>query len=72
MKIEKDAVWYEGGRLLPFLPSNGTSNSVRRGVSLEEDFRETVDSVFEALNTLQVRLEETEEALEGELEDEEE
>jgi len=41
-------------------------------VTMEEDFHEAVDSVFEALSTLQVRLEETEESLEGELEDEEE
>jgi hypothetical protein len=41
-------------------------------VTMEEDFREAVDSIFEALSTLQVRLEEQEETLEGELEDEEE
>jgi hypothetical protein len=41
-------------------------------VAMEEDFREAVDSVFEALSTLLVRLEEQEEALEEELEDEEE
>jgi hypothetical protein len=40
-------------------------------VSMEEDFREAVDSVFEALSTLAVRLEEQEETLEEELEDEE-
>jgi hypothetical protein len=40
-------------------------------VSMEEDFREAIDSVFEALSTLAVRLEEQEEALEEELEDEE-
>jgi hypothetical protein len=40
-------------------------------VSMEEDFREAVDSVFEALSTLVVRLEEQEEALEEELEEEE-
>jgi hypothetical protein len=40
-------------------------------VSMEEDFREAVDSVFEALSTLMVRLEEQEEALEEELEEEE-
>ncbi|MEW6297672.1 MAG: hypothetical protein AB1671_08025 [Thermodesulfobacteriota bacterium] len=41
-------------------------------VTMEEDFREAVDSIFEALSTLLVRLEEQEEALEEELEDEEE
>ncbi|MGH7960207.1 MAG: hypothetical protein ACRERD_00080 [Candidatus Binatia bacterium] len=41
-------------------------------VTMEEDFREAVDAVVEALSTLQVRLEEQEEALEEELEDEEE
>ncbi len=40
-------------------------------VSAEEDFQEAVRSVFEALSTLQVRLEEQEELLESELEDEE-
>ena len=40
-------------------------------VTMEEDFREAVDSIFEALSTLQVRLEEQEEALEEELEEEE-
>jgi K+/H+ antiporter YhaU regulatory subunit KhtT len=40
-------------------------------VSMEEDFREAVDSVFEALSTLTVRLEEQEEALEEEFEEEE-
>lgn len=40
-------------------------------VTMEEDFREAVDAVVEALSTLQVRLEEQEEALEEELEDEE-
>ncbi len=41
-------------------------------VSMEEDFREAVDAVFEALSTLQVRLEEQEEALEEELDEDEE
>ena len=41
-------------------------------VTMEEDFREAVDSVFEALSTLRVQLEETEEALEEDLEEEEE
>ena len=41
-------------------------------VSMEEDFREAVDSVFEALSTLQLRLEEQEEALEAELDEDEE
>jgi len=41
-------------------------------VTMEEDFREAVDAVVEALSTLQVRLEEQEEALEEELEEEEE
>jgi LPS O-antigen subunit length determinant protein (WzzB/FepE family) len=41
-------------------------------VTMEEDFREAMDSVFEALSTLITRLEEQEEALEEELEDEEE
>ena len=40
-------------------------------VSMEEDFHEVIDSVFEALSTLQVRLEEQEEALEEELDEEE-
>jgi hypothetical protein len=39
-------------------------------VTMEEDFREAVDAVFEALSTLVVRLEEQEEALEEELEEE--
>jgi hypothetical protein len=41
-------------------------------VTMEDDFQEAVNSVFEALSTLIVRLEEQEEALEDELEDEEE
>jgi len=41
-------------------------------VAMEEDFREAVDSVFEALSTLQLRLEEQEEALEAELDEDEE
>jgi hypothetical protein len=41
-------------------------------VSMEEDFREAIDSVFESLSTLVVRLEEQEEELENELEDEDE
>jgi hypothetical protein len=41
-------------------------------VTMEDDFQEAVNSVFEALTTLIVRLEEQEEALEEELEDEEE
>jgi len=41
-------------------------------VSMEEDFREAVDAVFEALSTLQVRLEEQEEALEEELDEDQE
>ena len=40
-------------------------------VSAEEDFQEAVRSVFEALSTLQMRLEEQEELLESELEEEE-
>lgn len=39
-------------------------------VTMEEDFRAAVDSIFEALSTLLVRLEEQEEALEEELVDE--
>ncbi len=39
-------------------------------VSAEDDFQEAVGSVFEALSTLQVRLEEQEELLENELDDE--
>jgi hypothetical protein len=38
---------------------------------MEDDFQEAVNSVFEALSTLIVRLEEQEEALEEELEEEE-
>jgi hypothetical protein len=41
-------------------------------VMMAEDFREAVDSIFEALSTLLVRLEEQEEALEEELEEEDE
>jgi hypothetical protein len=41
-------------------------------VTMEEDFREAVDSIFESLSTLLVRLEEQEEALEEELANEEE
>jgi hypothetical protein len=41
-------------------------------VTMEEDFREAVNSVFEALSTLQARLEEQEEALEEELDEDEE
>jgi hypothetical protein len=41
-------------------------------VTMEDDFQEAVNSVFEALSTLVVRLEEQEEAIEEELEDEEE
>jgi hypothetical protein len=41
-------------------------------VTMEDEFREAVDSIFEALSSLQVRLEEQEEELEAELEDEEE
>lgn len=41
-------------------------------VTMEEDFREAVESVFESLSTLVVKLEEQEEALEEELEEEEE
>jgi K+/H+ antiporter YhaU regulatory subunit KhtT len=40
-------------------------------VTMEEDFQEAVDSIFEALSTLQVRLEEQEQTLEEELEEEE-
>ena len=40
-------------------------------VSAEEDFQQAVGAVFEALSTLQVRLEEQEELLESEMEDEE-
>ena len=40
-------------------------------VAMEDDFREAVDSIFEALSTLLVRLEEQEGALEEELEEEE-
>ncbi len=39
-------------------------------VSAEDDFQEAVGAVFEALSTLQVRLEEQEELLENELDDE--
>jgi len=41
-------------------------------VTMEDDFQEAMNSVFEALSTLIIRLEEQEEALEEELEDEEE
>jgi hypothetical protein len=41
-------------------------------VTMEEEFREAAESVFEALSTLVVRLEEQEEALEEDLEEEEE
>ncbi|HXG18934.1 MAG TPA: hypothetical protein VNN62_07660 [Methylomirabilota bacterium] len=41
-------------------------------VTIEDDFREAIDSVFEALSALVIRLEEQEQALEEELEDEEE
>jgi hypothetical protein len=41
-------------------------------VTMEEDFREAVDSIFESLSTLLVRLEEQEEVLEEELANEEE
>ncbi len=41
-------------------------------VSTEDDFQEAVGDVFEALSTLQVRLEEQEELLESEMDDEEE
>jgi hypothetical protein len=41
-------------------------------VTMEDDFREAVDSIFEALSTLLVRLEEQEEALEEELDEDEE
>jgi hypothetical protein len=40
-------------------------------VTMEDDFQEAINSVFEALSTLIVRLEEQEEALEEELEEEE-
>ncbi|MGE0823871.1 MAG: hypothetical protein AB7G75_01135 [Candidatus Binatia bacterium] len=40
-------------------------------VTMEEDFREAVDSIFEALSSLQVRLEEQEEEMEKEMDDEE-
>jgi len=39
-------------------------------VTMEEDFREAVDSIFEALSALLVRLEEQEEAFEEELDEE--
>jgi hypothetical protein len=38
-------------------------------VTMEEDFREEVGAIFEALSTLLVRLEEQEEMLEEELEE---
>ena len=41
-------------------------------VSMEDDFREAVDSIFEALSSLQVQLEEQEVALEQELDEEDE
>lgn len=41
-------------------------------VTMEDDFREAVDAVFEALSTLLVRLEEQEESLEEEMDEEEE
>jgi len=41
-------------------------------VTMEDDFREAVDAIFEALSTLLVRLEEQEEALEEDLDEEEE
>jgi hypothetical protein len=41
-------------------------------VTTEDDFREAVDSIFEALSSLQVQLEEQEAALEQELDEEEE
>ena len=40
-------------------------------VSAEDDFQEAVSAMFEALSTLQVRLEEQEELLETELDEEE-
>jgi hypothetical protein len=39
-------------------------------VTTEDDFREAVDSIFEALSSLQVQLEEQEAALEQELDEE--
>ena len=41
-------------------------------VTTEEDFREAVDSIFQALSSLQVQLEEQEAALEQELDEEDE
>jgi hypothetical protein len=41
-------------------------------VTMEDDFREAVDAIFEALSSLQVQLEEQEAALEQELDEEEE
>ena len=41
-------------------------------VTMEDDFREAVDSIFEALSSLQVQLEEQEAALEQELDEEDE
>ena len=41
-------------------------------VTMEEDFREAIDAIFESLSTLQVRLEEQEDALEEELDEEDE
>jgi hypothetical protein len=41
-------------------------------VTMEDDFREAVDSIFEALSSLQMQLEEQEAVLEQELDEEEE
>jgi hypothetical protein len=41
-------------------------------VTMEDDFREALDSIFEAISTLLVRVEEQEEALEAELDEDEE
>ena len=41
-------------------------------VTMEDDFREALDSIFEAISTLLVRAEEQEEALEAELDEDEE
>jgi hypothetical protein len=41
-------------------------------VTMEDEFQEAAESVFEALSTLIVKLEEQEEALEEELEEDEE
>ena len=52
--------------------SRDCEERVAAGSVSTEDFQEAVGAVFEALSTLQVRLEEQEELLETEMDDEEE